>query len=227
MKTTLHWAIRAATAVTSALFILSACDKHSNEAGIKYETAGLVSEINISNVTIEWSDIKDIAFVARFHGFGSGSTLNADGEDTRVMLKVPFNADGTTLTLPANPPKELLRDIASDFPEGFTISDPEAKTIANVEIACNMSGNRFYQFIYKHMEFEGVHYKLSYIYCDRSATVTGTGQDWWGHAAYYNLSLKKGWNTIIEKREYKEDGQSSTVTHMMPSGMKWEQNMWI
>ena len=212
-------------AIISALFMLAACDKSSDQPEPEFKTVGLIDEIKISDIEAVSSAITEVAFVARFHGFNNqGFTFDADGKDTRVMLKVPFDAKCTTLVLPENPPQELLSNIALDFPEGFEISNPEAKTIAFVEIACNISAqNRFSDFLYMVSDSENVCYEQTYIYCDRSATITGTGEDWWGNRTVYNLNLQKGWNLVIEKKEQ----QDNSVTNLMPSGMKWKQSMWI
>ena len=212
-------------AIISALFMLAACDKSSDQPEPEFKTVGLIDEIKISDIEAVSSAITEVTFVARFHGFNNqGFTFDADGKDTRVMLKVPFDAKCTTLVLPENPPQELLSNIALDFPEGFEISNPEAKTIAFVEIACNISAqNRFSDFLYMVSDSENVCYEQTYIYCDRSATITGTGEDWWGNRTVYNLNLQKGWNLVIEKKEQ----QNNSVTNLMPSGMKWKQSMWI
>lgn len=212
-------------AIISALFMLAACDKSSDQPEPEFKTVGLIDEIKISDIEAVSSAITEVAFVARFHGFNNqGFTFDADGKDTRVMLKVPFDAKCTTLVLPENPPQELLSNIALDFPEGFEISNPEAKTIAFVEIACNISAqNRFSDFLYMVSDSENVCYEQTYIYCDRSATITGTGEDWWGNRTVYNLNLQKGWNQVIEKKKQ----QNNSVTNLMPSGMKWKQSMWI
>ena len=212
-----------------AMFVFAACDKSSDlpedQPELQFETVGLIDEINISNVEPDYSKITEVALVARFHGFGNSSST---GKDTRVMLKVPFNTKNTTLILPKNPPQELLGNIISDFPEGFEISNPDAKTVAFVEIACNISEqNRFSEFLYMTLDSENIHYELTYIYCDRSVTVTGTGKDWWENHTIYDLSLQKGWNMVIEKREYIGDKQSCSVTNLLPSSMKWEQDRWI
>lgn len=87
--------------VVLALFVLAACDKSSDQPDLKCETMGLIDEINISDVEFNYSKIKELAFVARFHGFGGhGFALDVDGKDNRVMLKVPFDAKNTTLILP-------------------------------------------------------------------------------------------------------------------------------
>ena len=211
-------------AIISALLMLAACDKSSDQP--EFKTVGLIDEIKISDIETVTSAITEVAFVARFHGFNdhAGGFTDADGKDTRVMLKVPFDAKGTTLVLPKNPPQELLGNIALDFPEGFEISNPAAKTIAFVEIACNISAqNRFSDFLYMVSDSENVCYEQTYIYCDRSTTVTGTGEDWWGNRTVYNLNLQKGWNMVVKKTEQ----QNNSVTHLMPSGMKWKQGRWI
>lgn len=211
-------------AIISALLMFAACDKSSDQP--EFKTVGLIDEIKISDIETVTSAITEVAFVARFHGFNdhAGGFTDADGKDTRVMLKVPFDAKGTTLVLPKNPPQELLGNIALDFPEGFEISNPAAKTIAFVEIACNISAqNRFSDFLYMVSDSENVCYEQTYIYCDRSTTVTGTGEDWWGNRTVYNLNLQKGWNMVVKKTEQ----QNNSVTNLMPSGMKWKQGRWI
>lgn len=215
--------------VILSLLVFVACDKSLDQLEIEYETVGLTDKIEISEVEADYSEITEVAFVARFHGFGGpGSTLDVDGKDTRVMLKVPFNSGNTMLILPENPPQELLCDITSDFPNGFEISDPGAKTIAFVEIACDISDDdKFSRFLYMTLNTGDIQYKLEYVYCDRAVNIVGTGKDWWNHPAVYDLSLEKGWNMVVEKREYVGDVQKCFVSNQMPVGMKWKQNMWI
>lgn len=215
----------------SVLFLLAACDNDEPVETYTYETVGLTSEIAISNVESVFSKISEVALVARFHAFGNtytGSTSNADGKDTRVMLKVPFDSKTTRLILPENPPQELLGSITTDFPAGFQISDPEASTIAFVEVACNISEtNKFSEFLFQYMDTGKQRYVVQYIYCDRPATITGLGLDWWNQTTTYDLSLQKGWNMVVEKTIYSKDSQTKTVTHLMPEGIKWMQNMWV
>lgn len=214
----------------SALFLFAACDNES-EITHTYETVGLTPEIKVENVGSVFSKISELALVARFHGFGrtyTGITSNADGEDMRVMLKVPFDSKTTRLILPENPPQELLGSVTTDFPAGFQISDPEASTIAFVEIACNMSAsNTFSYFLSQYMDSGDDHYVLEYIYCDRAVTITGLGVDWWKQTTTYDLALQKGWNMVVEKTTYNNDSQVKTVTHLMPEGMRWRQDMWL
>ncbi|WP_295936753.1 hypothetical protein [uncultured Alistipes sp.] len=216
--------------LATTLLLFAACDKKNEPAEIKYETVGRVDQIAISNVGTAYSEISEVAFVARFHGFGRpyGSTINAAGEDTRVMLKVPFDSENTKLILPQNPPQELLGSIVTDFPAGFAISDPEASTIVDVEIACNISeSNKFSEFLYLTFSSGRRSFQLEYIYCDRLVTVTGSGKDWWGSPATYDLNLVKGWNRVVEKTEYIGNVKHRTVTHMMPEAMMWKQDRWI
>lgn len=217
--------------LASILLLLAACDNDADEITYTYETVGLTDEIEISNVEAVFSTISEVALVARYHGFGgtyTGTTVNADGGDTRVMLKVPFDSKTTRLILPENPPQELLGRVTTDFPAGFQISDPEASTIAFVEIACNLSAaNRFSDFLQLYMDTGKQRYEVQYIYCDRPVTITGLGLDWWKKTTTYDLALQKGWNMIVEKTTYNGDSQTKTVTHLMPEGMKWIQDMWV
>ncbi len=216
--------------VISALFVFVACTESIDEPELKYEAVGLTDKIKISDIETIYSDITELALVARFHvpaGVSQNSTLDANGKDTRVMLKVPFAADGTTVLLPDNPPQELLNGITSDFPAGLEISDPEAKTIAFVELACNISDqNNFSYTLERDMKTEEARFILTYIYCDRPVTITGTSDSWRSLPTSYNLGLQKGWNIVIEKQEYNGE-QGCSITHLMPEGMKWIQNMWV
>lgn len=218
------------------LFLLAvsfqACDKNEESPEIvkEFETVGLTTEIEISDVDNNYYDaISEVAFVARFHGFGKiDSTIDPLGNDTRIMLKVPFNENGTKLVLPENPPRELLSDIRSDIPEGFVISDPDAKSISFVEIATDMpNSTHVYGVLYMGYETGNIRYELNYIYCDRSVTITGIGKDWWSHPMTYDLNLKKGWNRVVEKTVYEKGMQIRSTTHLMPVGMKWKRTIWI
>lgn len=212
--------------------LFQACDKNddSTEIVLEYETVGLTTEIEISDVDNEhYEAISEVAFVARFHGFGNDvSTLDPQGNDTRIMLKVPFDEHGTKLVLPENPPQELLRNIASDIPVGFVISDTDAKSISFVEIATDMpDSTRVYEILYKGYDEEHIRFDLKHIYCDRPVTITGVGKDWWNHPMTYDLNLQKGWNMVVEKTVYEKDEQIRSTTHSMPVGMKWKRSRWI
>lgn len=212
--------------------LFQACDKNedSSEIVLEYETVGLTTEIEISAVENEhYEAISEVAFVARFHAFGkNGSTLDPQGNDTRIMLKVPFDENGTKLVLPENPPQELLRDIASDIPAGFMISDTDAKSISFVEIAIDMpDSTRVYEILYKGYAEEHIRFDLKYIYCDRAVTIMGKAKDWWDHPMTYDLKLQKGWNTVVEKTMYEKEEQIRSTTHSMPVGMKWKRSRWI
>ena len=208
-----------------------ACDKNEEPIAEEYETVGLATEINISDVDNEsyGEAISEVAFVARFHGFGeTGSTINPQGYDTRIMLKVPFDENATKLVLPENPPQELMNNIVSDIPSGFVISDTDAKTISFVEIAIDMpDSTRVHDFLYMGYDATNIQYRLQYIYCDRPVTITGTGKDWWSHTMTYDLDLKKGWNMVIEKTVYEKELQIRSTTHLMPVNMKWKRDSWI
>ncbi|MCS2893071.1 hypothetical protein NXY11_08880 [Parabacteroides faecis] len=211
--------------------LFQACDKNEESITEEYETVGLTTEINISDVDNEpyKEAISEVAFVARFHGFGGiGSPIDPLGNDTRIMLKVPFDENGTKLILPENPPQELMSNIASDIPSGFVISDTNAKTISFVEIATDMpDSTRVFGFLYMSYEAANIEYQLQYIYCDRAVTITGSGKDWWDHAMTYDLNLKKGWNMVVEKTIYEKDLQIRSTTHLMPVDMKWKRSRWI
>lgn len=208
-----------------------ACDKNEESITEKYKTVGVTTEIKISDVDNEpyKEVISEVAFVARFHGYGKiASTIDPQGHDTRIMLKVPFNEKGTKLLLPENPPQELMSNIVSDIPSGFVISDTDAKTISCVEIAVDMpDSTRVYEFLYMGYEATNIQYQLQYIYCDRAVTITGSGKDWWGNSMTYDLNLKKGWNMVVEKTVYEKDIQIRSTTHLMPIDMKWKRNRWI
>lgn len=203
-----------------------ACDKNEEPIAEEYETVGLATEIEISDVDNESYEeaISEVAFVARFYGFGEiGSTINPQGYDTRIMLKVPFDENGTKLVLPENPPQELMSNIVSDIPSGFVISDTDAKTISWVEIATDMPDpTRVYGILYMGYDTTHIQYRLQYIYCDRPVTITGTGKDWWSHTMTYDLDLKKGWNMVVEKTVYEKELQIRSTTHLMPVNMKWK-----
>ena len=213
----------------AVLFALAACDIETPTEP-EFVTVGLADEINISNVKLIDGNqgISELAFVARIHvplvqGAGLGFMENA-----HIISRLSFDAAGMTFRLPQDPPGELLKDIAIEFPAGFEISDTEARVIAFTEIACDISGEgKYYKFLNMYLSLwpeKNGSYVLKYIYCDRPATVTGEGKDWWNQNMVYDLNLKKGWNMVVE---WNERGQNKSVTHLMPEGMRWEQSMYI
>lgn len=215
----------AAAAVLVSL--LPACEKNK-DTDLVYRTAGVVSEIHISGITGNHPEITDVELVARFHvpagAATGGSTIGPNGEDTRIMLRVPFNPKDTRLVLPENPPQQLLNNIAGDIPKGFRISDPDAKTISFVEIACNMGNtDRVTETLCLHRSVGDAEHDVTFIYCDRTVTITGSGEDWWGHPLTYDLSLQKGWNVVIEKSV----NRVGTISNQLPNGLKWSCVRWL
>lgn len=184
---------------------------------ISPETGVVITDIQ-GNTSWEASKI---SFVARFH------TQNSNVRQG-VMLTMPFNEDETTLLFPDNPPIKLLGNITKDFPNGFIISDPEAKTIAFTEFA--LHDNEELESVYRvvrQMKTDGkVRYLAEYIYCDRPVTISGNGKDWWNNRTTYNLTLNKGWNLIIRK----EDNTTSkvvTISNEIPEGLEWIYDYWL
>lgn len=210
------------------LLTLTACEKKEDLNGFGYRKVGLTNEIRITDIAGDHPHISELALMARVHVPAEAlSTIPAAG-DSRIMLRAPFNKKETRLVLPVNPPQELLSSITNDIPKGFTISDTGANTIAFVEIACNLdSDGNFIEFLYFNRSDGNTNHDLTYIYCDRPVTITGTAEDWWTAQTTYDLSLKKGWNCVVEKETWNNDTRTKTVTNLMPSGMQWQHGMWL
>lgn len=214
--------------------VLSSCDNNDEESTEKFNTVGLTNKITIQNIQdIQGlsSSVSEIAFVARVSLPATVQAKN-DNLDSRYMLRIPFNKESMTIELPENPPQSLLRDIEDDIPAGFEISNRKAKTISFVDIGCcsensdKISGRLIYR---KTKDIDKEHhatYELHFIYCDSSVKITGSGYDWWGYAAAYNLQLEKGWNMVIEKREYYLSMfELFTVSNWMPNEMQWHYDL--
>lgn len=206
--------------------IFHACGKDDEPNKVVYRTVGLAQEIHISDITGSHPDISDVAFVARVH-MPPGVHAAPTG-DVRVMLHLPFDRKETRLILPENPPQALLNNITKDIPEGFAISDTDANTISFVEIACNLDDtNTFSAFLYLGRTVGDTRYKVTYVYCDRPVTITGSGENWWGLPLVYDLSMQKGWNIVVEKTAYDAESQTTTVSNQMPNAIKWHYDRWI
>ncbi|MBD8387108.1 hypothetical protein [Dysgonomonas sp. BGC7] len=218
--------------VFSTLFF-SCSDDNNDESNEKFETVGFIQEINIKDIQgIHLPIDEEVVFVARvLVPVGISSSGTVTNPDSRYMLRFPFNKDRMSFTLPQNPDQSLLRKIENDMPDGLTISNHEAKTISFVDIACCTSGsNNILGCLKYSKQIDGetlIRYELRYIYCDSSVKITGGSNDWWGHSATYDLKLEKGWNMVVEKREYKGTEQPLTVTNWLPNGMQWNYDMLI
>lgn len=217
--------------VSSAIALsLQACVKYEKPAGMTFRTVGLTDRIEITDVAGTHPAISEVAFVARYHmppGVRPHATTGPAGEDTRILLRMPFGENGTRLLLPENPPQALLNSIGEDFPAGFEISDRSANTVSFTEIACNMADNRVSATLSMGRTINGTAYKLEFIYCDRPVTITGSGQDWWDCPTTYDLKLEKGWNMVVEKSEWSVNSDTKTVTNQMPDGMEWQYGRWL
>lgn len=217
----------------AALSVLSfhACTKDDRATGLTYHTAGLTQEIRIADIAGDHPEITDVALVARFHippGVRPHTTTESSDEDPRILVRVPFDKHETRLVLPENPPQGLLSDITNDTPEGFAISDPDAKTLSFVEIACNMGeSGQVSQTLYLGRTDNRTSHTVTYIYCDRTATVTGTGKDWWDAPLTYDLKLEKGWNVVVEKNVNGDPYSNKFISNQMPNGLRWQYGIWI
>lgn len=217
--------------LVSAFVALSfpSCVKYEKPAPLTFRTVGLTDRIEIADVAGDCPAISEVALVARFHmppGVRGSTAADPAGGDARVMLRVPFSGKGARMILPENPPQSLLRNIANDIPEGFEISDPDAKTISFTEIACDMTDGQFSSHLSMGRTLDDTTYELQFVYCDRPVTITGSGADWWGHSTTYDLKLEKGWNRVVEMSDWSSDSRVQTVTNRMPSGMEWKYGVW-
>lgn len=206
------------------------CVKYEKPAPLTFRTVGLTDRIEITDVVGDCPAISEVAFVARFHmppGVWSSTAADPAGADARIMLRVPFSGKGTRLILPEKPPQSLLRNIGNDIPEGFEISDPDANTISFTEIACDMAGSGVSGHLSMGRTVDDMTYELQFVYCDRPVTITGAGEDWWGHSTIYDLKLEKGWNQVVELSEWSSYSRIQTVTNWMPSGMEWKYSVWL
>lgn len=216
--------------VFSILFF-SCSDDNSDKPNEQFEEVGLIEEITMKDMQGTQLSIinSEVAFIARILD-PSPNTLNSETQ-RNYILRFPFNKDRMSFTLPQNPDQSLLRKIENDMPDGLIISNHEAKTISFVDIACCTSGsNNILGCLKYSKQIDGetlIRYELRYIYCDSSVKITGTANDWWGHPATYDLKLEKGWNMVVEKREYKGTEQPLTVTNLLPNGMQWNYDMLI
>lgn len=211
------------------LFAIQAC---SDNTGIKDpeppeppEIPTIDPEIGvvIANIKGDLSEnINKVSFVARYH------TQNPD-VDWGVMLTIPFEKDATTLIFPVDPPAELFGNITDDIPDGFVISDPEAKTIAFTEFAFHESDElkRVYG-VFKQMKTDGkIWYEVQYIYCDRPVKISGVSKDWWRNTTTYDLTLKKGWNLTVRKEDTTTATKTVTISKEVPEGIEWICDYWI
>ncbi len=218
--------------LASCNILFQACDKDDNNEppAEKFTPVGLIDKITITEIANSSPYISEVAFVSRVHVPAGAATAKPDNttSDQRYMLRIPFNEKEMILLLPANPPQTVLCNITGDIPKGLEISDPEANTVSFVEIGCCSAGSDHImgQLIYR-KHTERIYYYVQYIYSDRFVKVTGSAKDWWGHPATYDLILEKGWNMVVEKKEYSGDQQILTVSNLLPEGMEWNYEMWL
>ncbi|MBK5721707.1 hypothetical protein JGH11_12580 [Dysgonomonas sp. Marseille-P4677] len=224
---TIRFLLFAVAALTIST-IFCACDNDDEDTTEKFVTVGLIQEISMEDIQNSNSLIKEVKLVAR--KMFPATVPETEGAIAQELLSIPYNKERMSFTLPQNPDESLLRNIDKDMPEGLTIDNHEAKTLSFVDIFCyeENSDNILGALVYsKYIESENIRYELYYIYCDSSVKITGTTSDWWGFTTTYNLKLEKGWNMVVEKRENTDTDQPSTVTNLLPNGMKWHYYMII
>lgn len=218
-----------AAVLSAALF--HACTKDDRTTEPTYHTVGLTQEIRISDIAGDHPEISDVALVARFHippGVRPQPAATFEDKDSRILVRMPFDKHETRLVLPEHPPQGLLSNITNDIPEGFAISDTDANTLSFVEIACNMGeSGQVSQTLYLGRSDDRTIHTVTYIYCDRPATVTGTGKDWWDAPLTYDLKLEKGWNVVVEKSVNGDLYSNKYISHQMPDQAGWRYGIWI
>jgi hypothetical protein len=157
----------------------------------------------------------------------NGETYNSKIDVAKVSLNATeiasgkYEKGGFKITLPETLPAQYLKNLTDGAPQGIKISDTNAKIAVFETIGAYKDGQRVGTF-----EYYSTSVQAWFMYADRDANVTGSetkNSDDWKNIETYNMSLKKGWNTIYSKSTESESTKTYTteVTTKAPSELKW------
>ena len=136
-----------------------------------------------------------------------------------IIAKAKFQQGSFELHLPSLRDNQLLTPITHFSPKTIFISDTTAM-INYLCLRCISKVGYSYEELICHnniSRLDSGYVECTYIYCNKPVTAKGsTKETSWAtiNTGYYNIDLKKGWNTIILKMrnngiEYRDDITSS------------------
>jgi len=164
---------------------------------------------------------------------GGGGSSTFDGKISGTIVNVPAGTGDFTMdayydnstssefsttvhngafsmTLPT-PPADMLYSVSEDMPSSMQMSDSNTLGTGiyfeaeGTEVRCVSTDNPITQ-------------EIGLLYVDRDVTITGS-QSQMGFAMTYNVSLKKGWNKVLQTAT----ATSVTwTTSSIPSNLVWK-----
>ena len=162
-------------------------------------------EIRATNVSGNTSGITTVRAII----YGSNDNVLTVGE-------APFQNNGFTLRLTNEIPASFLFPVTYMEYEGtLTISDRSARLAFIQEGICALnSGSNKIGVLWSGNERENASFWAFWIYADKNVTIRGTND-----RAYYNLNLRRGWNTVYE--HYSTGIERFTTQRPAGANLQW------
>jgi hypothetical protein len=113
--------------------------------------------------------------------------------------------------------------LSEDVPNGVNITPADVKGVSIYEFIALKDGNLRQGTVSKIKRTAMSMVRLIYIYANKAAVVTGTGEDGFGDGTFiYNMTLTAGWNIVVEEREYSGSMYICTSsTGDVPTDLQW------
>jgi hypothetical protein len=158
-----------------------------------------------------------------------------------VVAKAPYLNGGFSIALPKSLEAKYLSNITEGMPNDLTISDKTAKVSALESFSAYKNGEYVGDFVKTNIDEQAMEdmemedyfslmesgiYTIQYVYVDKPTTISGSfveSDDEVEISSNYNLSLKKGWNTMVSKMSMSitEATGSLEISNSEPEGLKW------
>jgi predicted small secreted protein len=217
--------------VAIATSVFTACDKGDDGGGSSVSTDGSISG-KLKLVEASWNeDYTDVSYILKGDVTDEIDEIWAvmeSGDNEIVLGKYPVSNGEFSFKIPVPDDNYLYSIYDEDMPSGLTISDPTVKA-GYVDFEAYKNG----QYV---CSIERITSDLSddvgieYMYTSKDVKITGTFVENDEGETYnneYNVSFKKGWNTIVSKTTEKENAHTNKFTaNDEPSGMIWVAEKW-
>lgn len=177
---------------------------------------------NLKGVLKDGNTFSSIDSVCAYVYYENTDTNRASDFTFDIIAKAKFLQGGFELHLPSLNDNQLLTPIIQFFPKTIFISDTTA-IINFLSLRCISKEGYWYDELICHnniSRLDSGYVECQYIYCNKPVIAKGSTKETslaTISTRYYDVNLKKGWNTIILKMrnngiEYRRDLTSSKPT---------------
>ena len=195
-----------------SIFVITACDNNSTEPEDD-DTGGSGAITSISGTIQAWT---------QGEGYSVKLVVDTEAKEIFVAGESSISVSGNfNISSLEDVPGDFLAGIDSDFPEGVTCDNPNAKFSINASYLYVYDNNGTNLGELSYAGYDTQNYIMGiFVYSDSKAKITGTyTQD--GMEVNVNLDFKKGWNLYYAIMSENGNSYKITLTSTHQDGLQW------